>query len=74
MTPPPTDRQAPRPAAGTGLAARLRDLADRVRSLPPPDRHDPERFHLAKSDVAAELRRLAAETEPGGRRLSANPA
>ena len=70
---PPTDRQAPRPAAGTGLAARLRDLADRVRSLPPPDRHDPERFH-SPSDVAAELRRLAAETEPGGRRLSANPA
>ena len=44
---------------------RLLDLADRLRRLPPPDRRDPERFHLERSDLAAELRALAAETEPG---------
>jgi len=64
MTPLRTDRQAPRPAAGTGLATRLLALADRVRRLPPPSHRDPEAFHVARSELAAELRRLAAETEP----------
>ena len=44
---------------------RLLDLAERLRRLPPPDRRDPERFHLERSDLAAELRALAAEAEPG---------
>jgi hypothetical protein len=42
----------------SGIAGRLLDLADRVRRLPPPDRRDPERFHIAKSALAAELRRV----------------
>ncbi len=44
---------------------RLLDLADRLRRLPPPDHRDPERFHVARDDLAAELRRVAAEGEPG---------
>ncbi len=57
-----TDRLVPRPAP-SGIAGRLFDLADAVRRLQPPDRRDPERFHIAKSDLAAELRRVAAEAE-----------
>ena len=55
-------------SASLPLAARLADLADRVRRLPPPSRRDPEAFHVARSDLAAELRRLAAEAEPAGNR------
>ena len=44
---------------------RLLDLAERLRRLPPPDHRDPERFHVARDDLAGELRRLAAEAEPG---------
>jgi len=44
---------------------RLRALAAAVRRLGP-SRHDPERFHLDKGEVAAELRRLAREIETGG--------
>jgi hypothetical protein len=36
----------------------LEDLAERVRRLSP-DRRDPEQFHIEKSELAAELRRLA---------------
>jgi hypothetical protein len=56
------DRLAPR-AAPSGIAGRLFDLADRVRRLPPPNPRDPEAFHVAKSDVAAELRRVAHDAE-----------
>ena len=45
----------------TDLANRLLALADLARRLPPPDRRDPEAFHLARSELAAELRRLAAD-------------
>ena len=52
-----------RPGAGddrdAGIAGRLLDLADLARSLPPPDRRDPEAFHQAKSDLAAKMRALA---------------
>lgn len=57
MTPTVTTTAGPTPS----LARRLHDLAEAARRLPPPDRRDPERFHLAKSELAAELRRLAAE-------------
>lgn len=60
-----SDRLVPRPAP-SGIAGRLFALADAVRRLPPPDRRDPERFHLAKSDLAAELRRVAIDAERGG--------
>jgi len=59
-----TDRLIPRLPPAAGIVGRLLDLADKVRRLPPPDRRDPERFHLAKSDLAAELRRVAREAEP----------
>lgn len=36
----------------------LLDLADRIRRLGP-DRRDPEHYHCEKSEIAAELRRLA---------------
>lgn len=39
---------------------RLLAIADRVRLLAPSHR-DPERFHMDKSEIAAELRRLARE-------------
>lgn len=46
-------------AAPSPLAGRLRDITDRVRRLPPPDRRDPERFHLERDCLAADLRHLA---------------
>jgi hypothetical protein len=57
-------RLVPREAAAAGIAGRLLDLADRVRRLPPPDRRDPERFHIERDHLAAELRHAAAELEP----------
>lgn len=39
-------------------AQRLHDLAHRVRRLIP-CRHGPEHFHVERSDIAHELRRLA---------------
>jgi hypothetical protein len=53
------DRLMPRQIPAGGIAGRLFDLADRVRRLPPPGHRDPEAFHIAKSDLAAELRRVA---------------
>jgi len=41
------------------LPDRLRDLAQRADRLRP-DHRDPERFFLDRSELAAELRRLAA--------------
>ncbi len=42
------------------LPCRLAALARRVVRLSP-SRHDPEQFHLDKSEIVAELRRLARE-------------
>lgn len=44
----------PKPGDGKVLA----DLASRVVRLSP-DRHDPEKYHLEKSEIVADLRRLA---------------
>jgi hypothetical protein len=41
-------------------AAKIERLAERVRRLSP-SRHNPEQFHSDKSEIAAELRRLARE-------------
>lgn len=41
----------------------LGDLADRLRRLRP-DHRDPERFHVEKSEIEHELRRLAAVAGP----------
>ena len=38
----------------------LTDLARRVQRLSP-DRRDPERYHAEKSEIAAELRRIAGQ-------------
>jgi hypothetical protein len=45
----------------------LARLAERVRYLAPSHR-DPERFHMDKSEIASELRRLAREIEQGNMR------
>ena len=58
MTPGTTT--SPTPTTAT-LAARLLTLAEAARRLPPPDHRRPELFHEARSELAAELRRLAAE-------------
>ncbi len=42
---------------------RIGDLADRVRRLRP-DHRDPERFHIEKSEIEHQLRRLAAALGP----------
>ncbi|MCM5558082.1 hypothetical protein [Pleomorphomonas sp. JP5] len=39
-------------------------LADKVARLGP-DRRDPERFHIDKSEIVAELRKLAREVSRG---------
>ncbi len=57
-------RLVPRAVPAGGIAGRLLDLADRVRRLPPPDRRDPERFHVERDTLAAELRRVAKEANP----------
>lgn len=49
------------------MAARLLAIADRLHRLPPPDRRDPERFHIERDALARELRRLAVETDPARR-------
>lgn len=56
MTPPGTPPCIParRPCDADALAR----LADRVQRLAP-NRHDPERFHIDKAELAAELRALA---------------
>jgi hypothetical protein len=46
--------------ATRALAERLRDLAERLARLAP-SRHDPERFHIDKSDLVDALRRLARD-------------
>jgi hypothetical protein len=43
------------------LSGRLLDLADQVRRLDPPDRRDPEAFHIAKSDLAGQIAALARD-------------
>jgi hypothetical protein len=43
-------------------AEQLRDLSRQVRRLVP-DRRDPERYHIEKSEIAARLVRLARKLE-----------
>jgi hypothetical protein len=43
---------------------RVLDLADRARRLPAPSHRDPEAFHIARSELAAELRNLADAGTP----------
>ncbi len=51
-------------ACDAPLSDQLKELAHRVRYLSQSHR-DPEAFHLAKSDIEAELRRLAHEVNHG---------
>lgn len=53
----------PHPPHG-GLAETLRDLAVRVQSLVP-THYDPEAYHERKSELAYDLRRLAAAIDRG---------
>lgn len=48
----------PRQIAGECPAAELEMLAGAVARLSP-DRRDPERYHLDRSEIVADLRRLA---------------
>ena len=43
------------------LAGRLLDLAEQVRRLDPPDRRNPENFHIAKSELAGQIAALASD-------------
>jgi hypothetical protein len=58
-----TDRMVPRipPAGGIAghLSGRLLDLADQVRRLDPPRRHDPEQFWRDKTELAGQIAALA---------------
>ena len=47
-------------------ATDLEQLADRVRRLRP-DRRDPERYHVDKSEIERELRRMAREVSNASR-------
>ena len=44
----------------TSEGTALVEIADRVRRLVP-SRHDPEKFHVEKSEIEHDLRRLARE-------------
>lgn len=56
-------RPAPSNGIGRRLAERILDLAEQVRRLHPPGHRDPERFWLAKSELAAQLAALAHDAE-----------
>jgi hypothetical protein len=43
------------------LSGRLLDLADQVRRLDPPGRHDPERFWRVKTELAGQIAALALD-------------
>jgi hypothetical protein len=45
------------------LSDRLLDLAGQVKRLAPPDHRDPERFHMAKSELAVAIAALAKDAE-----------
>lgn len=57
-------RRADRVAGLIDRGTAILDLARRVERLAPHHR-DPERFHLDKSEIVAELRRLAREVRHG---------
>ena len=60
-----TDEAKPRLVSSTPTASDLlHDLARRVQQLSP-DRRDPEHFHLEKSDVAHQMRKLARRIGDG---------
>jgi hypothetical protein len=59
------DRLVPR-SVPSCFAGRLIEHASAVCWLPPLDRCDPEAFHIAKFDLAAELRAAAMDAERGG--------
>ena len=46
------------------VATKLRDIAKAVRFMPPPSSHDPEAFHLARSERAHEIDLIAQELAP----------
>jgi hypothetical protein len=48
------------------VANELADLARQVASLSP-DRRDPEQFHMAKSEIAAGIRRCARQIDAAER-------
>lgn len=48
---------------GRELLADLRQLARCAKRLPPPDRRNPEAFHLARDALGHEIERLAGELE-----------
>ena len=48
-------------------ARRLLELAETASRLPAYDRRNPHAFHEAKSELAAELRKLARSMAPGRR-------
>lgn len=60
-----TDRLVPRAVSASGIAGRLAErlhgLADQVLRLAPPSSRNPEGFHIAKSELVGELRRLARD-------------
>lgn len=50
----------------TEVADKLRDIAARARRLSPPLAHDPERFHIERSDLAAHIDMIAHSISPRG--------
>jgi hypothetical protein len=51
----------------SSVREKVHELANRV-SRNVPDRHNPESFHIEKSEIAAELRDLAEKIKPKERR------
>jgi hypothetical protein len=51
--------RTPDTSVGARLSGRLLDLADQVRRLDPPGRHDPEQFWVAKTELAGQIAALA---------------
>jgi hypothetical protein len=62
-----TDRLMPRTPPDAGIAGRLSgrllDLAEQVRRLDPPGRHDPEQFWRDKTELAGQIAALARDAQ-----------
>ena len=56
-------RQIPDAGIGGRLSGRLLDLAEQVRRLDPPERHDPEQFWCDKTELAGRIAALAWDAQ-----------
>jgi len=60
-----TAQPARRPLTHAEIIARVSAIAARAKGLRPPMRHDPERWHIDKSDLVRSIERLEQDLRRG---------